>query len=38
MQAVMSGNSAMQQMQGTISDQKNQSLHFSVAINSNGAE
>lgn len=38
MQAVMSGNSTMQKMQGTIADQKNQSLHFNVAINPNGAD
>lgn len=38
MQAVISGNSTMQKMQGTIADQKSQSLQFNVAINPNGAD
>jgi hypothetical protein len=38
MQAVMLGNSTMQQMQGAVNEQKSQSLNISVSINANGAD
>ncbi|MBU1108498.1 MAG: hypothetical protein KKB51_17620 [Candidatus Riflebacteria bacterium] len=38
LQAVMSGNATMQKMQGSIEEQKMQSLHCEVSINPNGAD